>query len=539
MRRSKDTTEHAPKMSPPKPARSSLHYGAHEASFSAAKDRPGATLVRPATVLPSVERAITHLSGGEPLQPELRSTFELRWGHDFSRVRVHHDETAAASAAALGARAFTHGADVVFGRGQWAPHSPVGRELMDHELGHVAAQSERDQAIVQLARLSDFRVSSLENPEQVSEAQIRATEEYRAYVDSTLVWQWRDHVTAEEALLACRLILDALRNGQRVNWEVDARAFMNKARAQLKKEADEPPNTVTEKRPTHEVLRLSETIPIQGSVRNQSNYVDRSIGRIESAPLLPDLTLIPRGGQAGITLPKAEFHIDSDPLAGLAIDQNRVYRSRAVAEAVMADLNRISPDMPSYVYYEQNGVILPTVLSTTTIPNLLPFVRQKREQDRADLQATADLAKALAVWYVSTRFPIKVGRGAPAAPVKEAGKRAAGGTAAVAFDAAKVADDLFNATQAIVNPGQRMLAAAKQLSAMGGLNAAQKVQAIQEFFKRIGFAIGKQGVVDEGARFVMYAEDARYAFAFLKDTGEILYARFDTKLAKYVWEALK
>jgi hypothetical protein len=60
--------------------------------------------------------------------------------HDFSGVRLHAGPRAAASAAALGARAFTIGQDIVFGLGAFAPHRPEGLRLIAHELTHVAQQ---------------------------------------------------------------------------------------------------------------------------------------------------------------------------------------------------------------------------------------------------------------------------------------------------------------------------------------------------------------------------------------------------------------
>ena len=47
----------------------------------------------------------------------VRAQFEPRLGHDLSGVRVHTDATAADAARSLGARAFTHGQEVVFGSG--------------------------------------------------------------------------------------------------------------------------------------------------------------------------------------------------------------------------------------------------------------------------------------------------------------------------------------------------------------------------------------------------------------------------------------
>ena len=49
---------------------------------------------------------------------------ETRFGHDFSRVRVHADDGAANSTRAVDARAYTVGQHLVFGGGQYAPESP-------------------------------------------------------------------------------------------------------------------------------------------------------------------------------------------------------------------------------------------------------------------------------------------------------------------------------------------------------------------------------------------------------------------------------
>ncbi|MBC7992229.1 MAG: DUF4157 domain-containing protein [Rhizobacter sp.] len=79
-------------------------------------------------------------SAGSPLDTGTRSFFESRFGHDFSRVRVHSDAQAGASASAVGAKAYTVGSNVVFGAGHYAPQSHAGRELMAHELAHVVQQ---------------------------------------------------------------------------------------------------------------------------------------------------------------------------------------------------------------------------------------------------------------------------------------------------------------------------------------------------------------------------------------------------------------
>lgn len=96
--------------------------------------------VEPAGTAPGEVPDIVHdvlRSPGNPLDTASRSFFEPRFGHDFRQVRVHADETAAASAGAVGARAYTVGSHVVFAADQYSPSTADGRRLMAHELTHV------------------------------------------------------------------------------------------------------------------------------------------------------------------------------------------------------------------------------------------------------------------------------------------------------------------------------------------------------------------------------------------------------------------
>lgn len=79
-------------------------------------------------------------AAGQLLDQATRSQMESRFGHDFSRVRVHTDARAAESARAVGALAYTVGRNMVFARGQYAPGSDAGRKLLAHELTHVRQQ---------------------------------------------------------------------------------------------------------------------------------------------------------------------------------------------------------------------------------------------------------------------------------------------------------------------------------------------------------------------------------------------------------------
>jgi Domain of unknown function (DUF4157) len=87
----------------------------------------------------SVDRVLTN--SGKPLAPSLQQDMEQRFGHDFSRVRVHSDSAAAQSAREVSANAYTVGHNIVFGADQFAPESYAGKRLIAHELTHVLQQS--------------------------------------------------------------------------------------------------------------------------------------------------------------------------------------------------------------------------------------------------------------------------------------------------------------------------------------------------------------------------------------------------------------
>ena len=90
-------------------------------------------------VPPIVHEALS--SPGKPLDSATRAFMEPRFAHDFSDVRIHANGRAAHSSHAVDAVAYTVGADIAFGPGQYAPHTPQGRWLLAHELTHVVQQS--------------------------------------------------------------------------------------------------------------------------------------------------------------------------------------------------------------------------------------------------------------------------------------------------------------------------------------------------------------------------------------------------------------
>ena len=90
------------------------------------------------SVPPIVHEAIR--SPGQPLDASTRAFIEPRFGHDFSRVRVHTDARAERAARTIGSEAYTIGSDIVFAAGHFNSTSYSGRSLLAHELAHVVQQ---------------------------------------------------------------------------------------------------------------------------------------------------------------------------------------------------------------------------------------------------------------------------------------------------------------------------------------------------------------------------------------------------------------
>ncbi len=88
-------------------------------------------------VPPVVHEALR--SPGQPLDAGMRHFMELRFGYDFSDVRIHTGAKAAASAEAVHAQAYTVGRNIVFGRNGYGTGA-TSRHLLAHELAHVVQQ---------------------------------------------------------------------------------------------------------------------------------------------------------------------------------------------------------------------------------------------------------------------------------------------------------------------------------------------------------------------------------------------------------------
>lgn len=89
---------------------------------------------------PAFASRLSALGPGSPLDGATRRTLESRLDADLGHVRVHAGPKAAALSRDAGAKALTHGRNIVMGRGRHAPHSPEGRRLLTHEIAHTFQQ---------------------------------------------------------------------------------------------------------------------------------------------------------------------------------------------------------------------------------------------------------------------------------------------------------------------------------------------------------------------------------------------------------------
>lgn len=86
----------------------------------------------------SVSKVVS--SQGQPLPADARTFMESRFGHDFSKVRIHTGSLAELSTREVSARAYTVGQHIAFAKGEFQPRSDSGRKLLAHELAHTVQQ---------------------------------------------------------------------------------------------------------------------------------------------------------------------------------------------------------------------------------------------------------------------------------------------------------------------------------------------------------------------------------------------------------------
>lgn len=129
----------------------------------------------PDNAVPSVVYDVLN-SPGQTLDAATRAFFEPRFGHDFSRVRVHADPEAASAARSVFAKAYTVGSHIAFGSGEYTPATVEGKRLLAHELTHVVQQGDTEKPSLS----AQLRVGEANDPheheaDQIADAVIGAT----------------------------------------------------------------------------------------------------------------------------------------------------------------------------------------------------------------------------------------------------------------------------------------------------------------------------------------------------------------------------
>jgi len=90
---------------------------------------------------PSFEQTLLSSKGGGSVLPQTtRSFMESRFNSNFEGVRIHTGSTAQTLSRSIHAQAFTHGNDIYFNSGKYAPHTAEGGNLLAHELTHTIQQ---------------------------------------------------------------------------------------------------------------------------------------------------------------------------------------------------------------------------------------------------------------------------------------------------------------------------------------------------------------------------------------------------------------
>jgi len=133
---------------PPTPvSRIAAAMGNRGFSRTIARMLDGEGIMPGGVVHPDVEAAIAAARGtGHRAGEAVTTRVGAALGDSLTDVRIHVDAGAAALARSVSARAFTVGSDIFFAAGEYQPATPAGRELLTHELVHVAQQRDAPRA---------------------------------------------------------------------------------------------------------------------------------------------------------------------------------------------------------------------------------------------------------------------------------------------------------------------------------------------------------------------------------------------------------
>lgn len=446
---------------------------------------------------------------------------ESRFSHDFSRVRIHSDQQAVASAQAVNARAYTVGHNIVFNSGQYLPQSDEGKHLLAHELAHVVqqtagpslarygsaeiAEKQADDSAERIMHGAnptvDFRTvprlafkkpgDAKSKPDPVVTIRINLTS-HRAVFRTASGKEHSGEVSTDLAAGTYTLHPDVAKKKWWIpgtepglRFDVELENADPWALSYVKRPVLEVVTGGKEDLPIEETLGLEETVEIEGDPAQHADYVQNTVKAVGifgwGGPFRFYRKMDDKGfGYDDYLLPRVAVHLDDDPLKETSFAINKVYKTREAAEAAVAAIGQLG----AYAFYVgPGGHIFPTIISDTTAPYLCATLRKAIEQERADARAAANLGVNLALWYVGARFPIKtseppVSGGVPKTTPPAPPVAAAGSGGGEAFTVVEIgAGDLKAAIEIAKKGGAKVVAvdpaapsasAIKELEALGG-----------------------------------------------------------------------
>lgn len=120
-------------------------------------------------------------AGGSPLPHNTRRFMEDAFSTGFSSVKIHTGGQASEMSKQINAKAFTHGNDIYFKSGEYAPETDYGKNILAHELTHVVQQNSNAVQQQSIQRITDealeFRHTPPPPPNPTSPLEVTAIDE--------------------------------------------------------------------------------------------------------------------------------------------------------------------------------------------------------------------------------------------------------------------------------------------------------------------------------------------------------------------------
>jgi hypothetical protein len=344
---------------------------------------------------PGLEAVRELRQGGERLPETTRRDFEGRFGYDFGRVRLHRGPKAERATRAVNARAYTLGNNIVLGKGEYNPASKSGRTLLAHELTHVIQQegeSRRTTAPHQSAQISSHPNSNyggvVVQREEFGE-DLRFDSVPEPPPRAVLLGPYRDSAIAEELYGDPSIPIQYTADPTVI--EVDLDRLLPQWRSAFREATGEDP----------EIERNSWPFPGLSADEIRS-YIDERVTAVAvnlvSGRMILSLGERERPVEIPLRWVSAQDR-DIAPFTNVEASREAALSDRGDLEALLSQRGLTA----IYLYRDENGVILPTLINPQTAPRIMSVYPDALEAARADVRATQAAFEDLLFWYIGAR----------------------------------------------------------------------------------------------------------------------------------------